>query len=97
MKAFYSDFVTHCLRFYCRHRDPKFRSDADKKNWYACDNALKGFEDSDKAMLIQIYADGDTIADNVYQTAKKLGIDQDGIWKMLHDLERKVAKKRGLI
>ena len=32
MRTFYSEYVQHCMRFYARHANPKFRSDADKKN-----------------------------------------------------------------
>lgn len=98
MRAFYSEYVNHCLRFYCKHPKPNyFRSEADKKNWNACDVALKSFSDSDREMLITIYREGDTIPDNVYQMATKRGISQDGIWKLVTDLEKKVAKRRGLI
>lgn len=97
MRAYYSEFVGHCLRFYASHPDPKFKSEADKKNWYACDNALKGFSDSEREMLTTIYSEGDTIPDNVYQMARKMNVKQDVIWKLLNDLERKVAKRRGLL
>lgn len=98
MRTFYSEYVTHCLRFYSRYSKPnRFRTEADKKNWQACDNALKGFSDSDREMLITIYREGDTIPDNVYQMAKKLNIKQDNIWKLITELERKVAKRRGLL
>lgn len=98
MRTFYSEYVNHCLRFYSRYPKPnRFRSEADKKNWQACDNALKGFSDADRDMLITIYREGDTIPDNVYQMAKKLNIEQDNIWKLITELERKVAKRRGLI
>lgn len=96
-RAFYSDYVNHCLRFYARHPNPKFKSDADKHNWAACDSALKGFSDSDRDMLLTIYREGDIIPDNVYQMAKACGIKQDGIWKLVGELERKVAKRRGLL
>lgn len=97
MRAFYSDYVNHCLRFYARHSRPIFHSEADKKNWNACDSALKSFTDSDRDMLLSIYAEGDTIPDNVYQMAKSKGIKQDTIWKLISELERKVAKRRGII
>lgn len=97
MRSYYSEFVNHCLRFYSRHRDPKFHNDAEKRNWYACDNALKSFTDSEREILIAIYAEGDTISDNVYQIAKKTDMKQDTIWKLINDLERKVAKRRGLM
>lgn len=97
MRAFYSDYVNHCLRFYARHSRPIFHSEADKKNWNACDSALKSFSDSDRDILLTIYIEGDTIPDNVYQMAKSKGIKQDTIWKLISELERKVAKRRGLI
>lgn len=97
MRAFYSDYVNHCLRFYARHSHPIFHSEVDKKNWNACDDALKCFTDSDRDMLLTIYTDGDTIPDNVYQIAKSKGVNQDTIWKLIGELERKVAKRRGII
>ena len=35
MRTFYTDYIQHCMKFYARHPNPKFRSDADKQNWYA--------------------------------------------------------------
>lgn len=96
-RAFYSEYVNHCLRFYARHPKPNFHSAADKNNWSACDNALKGFSDSDREMLLTIYREGDTIPDNIYQMAKERGVKQDSIWKLVNELERKVAKRRGLL
>lgn len=97
MKAFYSEYVNHCLRFYARHSRPIFHSEADKKNWNACESALKSFSDSDRDILLTIYIEGDTIPDNVYQMAKNKGIKQDTIWKLIDELERKVAKRRALL
>lgn len=97
MRAFYSEYVNHCLRFYARHPKPIFHSEADKKNWVACENAFEGFNDYDKAMLLIIYSEGDTIPDNVYQLAKARNMNQDTIWKLIGELERKVAKRRGII
>lgn len=96
-RAFYSQYVNHCLRFYARHDRPKFHSEADKHNWAACDSALKSFSDNDRAMLLCIYREGDTVPDNIYQLAKSKGISQDSIWKLVNELERKVAKRRGLL
>lgn len=96
-RTFYSEYVNHCLRFYARHEKPSFHSDADKNNWLACDSALKGFSDSDREMLLTIYREGDTIPDNVYQMAKTKGIKQDAIWALINSLEKKVAKRRGLL
>ena len=54
MRTYYSEYIQHCMRFYARHPHPKFHSDADKQNWYACENALKGFSDSEKDILLFI-------------------------------------------
>lgn len=96
-RTYYSEYVNHCLRFYTRHGRPKFHSETDKHNWAACDNALKSFSDNDRAMLLYIYREGDTVPDNIYQLAKTKGISQDSIWKLVNELERKVAKRRGLL
>lgn len=54
-------------------------------------------DDNDRAMLLYIYREGDTVPDNIYQLAKSKGISQDSIWKLVNELERKVAKRRGLL
>lgn len=97
MKTYYSDFVNHCLRFYARHKDPKFKTDSEKKNWHSCDSVLKTYPDADREMLLSIYADGDTVPDCVFRLAKEKGIKQDYIWKLIGELERKIAKRRGLL
>ena len=89
MRTFYSEYVQHCMRFYARHTNPKFRSDAD--------SALKGFTDKEQEMLLTIYREGDTIPDNIYNLSVALEIKQDILWKLVNELERKVAKRRGLV
>lgn len=97
MKTFYSEFVRHCMRFYVRHPKPQFRSDADKENWYACESALSGFNDREQDILLTVFREGDTIPDNIYHLSKDRNIDQDVIWRLINNLERKVAHRRGLI
>ena len=58
MRTFYSEYVQHCMRFYARHPRPKFRSDADKQNWNACDSAMKGFTDKEQDILMTVYREG---------------------------------------
>lgn len=96
-RAFYSQYVNHCLRFYARYQKPKFHSEADKHNWTACKDALKDFSEQDREMLLRIYRDGDTVADNVYQMSKDKDISQDTLWKLINELEYKIAKRRGLL
>ena len=97
MRTFYSEYIQHCARFYARHPNPTFRSDVDKWNWIACDRALKGFEQREREIILFVYREGDTIADNIYQVSKRLDIHQDAIWKLIAKFERTVAKRRGLL
>ena len=97
MRAFYSDYVNHCLRIYARHPSPKFHSDADKQNWKACESALDSFTDKEKELLIAVYTENDTIPDNVYKVSTENKINQDTLRSLLNKLEQKVAKRRNLI
>lgn len=97
MRTFYSEYVQHCMRFYARHPQPHFHTNADKQNWNACDSALKGFSPSEVDILMTVYREGDTVHDNIYKVSVGRNIKQDYIWKLVNELERKVAKRRGLL
>lgn len=97
-RPFYSEYVRHALRFYSRNlSQPRFKSEVDKNNWFACANIIKGYSDRDRDILVAVYSGHDTLSDNVYETAKKYGINQTIIWDMMKDFERKIAKRRGLM
>ncbi len=97
-KPFYSEYVRHCMRFYSRNTNrPRFNTEVDKNNWYACSRAIEHYSDRDKDILVRVYGMYDTLADNVYEVAKQYSIDQNIIWDMLKELEHSIAKKRGLI
>lgn len=97
-RPFYSDYVRHALRFYTRNLKPlSFKSQSDMDNWKACHTALKDCSDRDRDILVTVYSSYDTLADSVYETAIEYGIDQNLIWDLMKDYERKIAKCRGLI
>ena len=96
-KNFFNDYVRHCLKFYAKYPNPKFHSDVDKKNWIACDRALKSFTDEEKEIVLSIYKNGNTIPDSVYQLSLSKKISQDEILDLLEKVKFKVAKCRGLI
>jgi hypothetical protein len=97
-RPFYSEYVRHALRFYTRNlQQPHFKSEADKNNWFACANTLKGYSDTERNILIEVYSGFDTLSDNVYETAKRHGVNQAIIWDMMKVVERKIAKRRGLM
>lgn len=97
MKTFYSEYVQHCMRFYVRHPQPRFCGTADKLNWFACDRAFKGFTDIEREILKKVYGDGDTLPDNVYKLSTERQLKQEVIWKLVSEIERRVARCRGLI
>ena len=93
----YTKYIKHALRFYSRYLDrTKFKNDVDKANWFACHNVLNTYSDRDKDILVYVYGEFDTTADNVYAMANKYQIHQNIIWDMMRELERKVAIERGL-
>ena len=97
-KPFYSDYVRHCLRFYSRNlQQPRFKSEVDRNNWFACANIIIGYSDRDRDILTTVYGSFDTLSDNVYEVAKKYSMNQAIIWDMMKDVERKIARKRGLL
>lgn len=96
-KAFYSEYVKHCLRFYARHADPVFRNDIDRYNWNACESALRLYSGKERGLLLEVYRGTDTIPDNIYRVSTMANVPQDTLWKLITELEREVAKRRGLL
>lgn len=97
-KKYYTDYVRHALRFYTRYLDrPTFTSDAAKSNWEACHSVLRKYPIIDYDILTTVYSGHDTLADEVYNASKKYNIDQDVIWDLMKEVERKIAHRRGLL
>ena len=97
-RPFYSDYVRHALRFYSRNLlRTDFKNDVDRTNWVACAGVIQEYSDRDRDIIVLVYGGYDTLSDNVYETAKKYSINQNIIWDMMKDVERKIAKQRGLM
>lgn len=97
-RTYYTDYVRHALRFYTRNSiKPRFKSDVDKANWVSCQSAFKKYSDKNVEILMSVYSGYDTLGDEVYNASKKYSIDQNKIWDMMKDIERKIAHRRGLI
>ena len=96
-KPCYADYVKHALRFYSRHLDVViFKNEVTKSNWLACHNVLRDYSRRDRDILVYVYGEFDTLADNVYTIANKYKINQHSIWDMMKEVEKKVAIERGL-
>ncbi len=96
-KTYYSEYINHCLRLYTRHHISTITDEVSKLNWIACDKVFKPLNDNDKKLVKEVFSKNDTLMDNVYEVAKQNNIDQNRIWKILSDLQRKIAKERGLL
>ena len=101
MKRHYSDCVRYFLAQYISTIDvgtaPKFKSEAEKVNWLACNAVLTRLDHHDLKLVYDIYRKGDTVADNIYRLASARKVSQGYYWKLVDDIEYKIAQKRGLI
>ncbi|GHV47022.1 hypothetical protein FACS189499_03670 [Clostridia bacterium] len=98
MRTYYSEFVKHCMTFYTQYPYPCFRSDADKKNWFACDNALKNVKAETRDIILDVYLERrENFSESVSHVAKLEKMNVNSLWKIVEDFERIVAKKRGLL
>lgn len=93
----YTDYVRHAIRFYSRYMNKTcFKSEVDKSNWSACHSVISTYPTQDKDIILYVYGAFDTLGDNVYAMSQKHKIDQNIIWDMMKEFERKVAIERGL-
>ena len=97
MKTFYSEYVRHCMKFYTRYPHPSFENEIDKLNWTACEEAMKNYTDTQRRILVYVYNLEGVMPENVFQTARACGVGQDAVWRLVKDLERRIAKGRQLI
>lgn len=103
MRPYYAEYAKHAMRYYSKFilnassEQPRFKTESDKKNWFACQSALKSFTDEERDILIRLYLTDDTLPENINDLAKRDGIRTDRLWGLVNDLERKFAKRRGLI
>lgn len=103
MRPSYGEYVKAAMRYYSKIKlasvpqEPRFRSDADKKNWAACEAAIKDLSSKDKELVLRVYGYSDTLADNIYRISKDEHISQDHLWDLVNTVEKRFAKRRGLI
>ena len=101
MKRHYSDCVRYFLSQYIATLDvgtaPKFRNEDEKTNWLVCHEVLTTLKQGDFKLVCDIYRKGDTVADNIYRIATERRASQGYYWKLVDDVEYKIAQKRGLL
>lgn len=94
-KSYVSDYVEHCMKFYVRYRNPMFHSNVDELNWNTCDKALSKLPTKDRELAISIYSD--TSPENIKMLARQRGMEYAEMWRFIKQLEKHIAKERGLI
>ena len=101
MRRHYSECVRYFLSQYISTLDigttPQFKNEAEKTNWLACHQVLATLDPHDLKLVCTIYRKGDTVADNIYRLASARRVSQGYYWKLVDDIEYKIAQKRGLI
>lgn len=101
MRRHYSECIRYFLTQYISTLDigtsPKFKNEAEKTNWLACHEVLSTLDPQDLKLVCTIYRKGDTVADKIYQLASARRVSQGYYWKLVDDIEYKIAQKRGLI
>ena len=73
------------------------KTEADKKNWNACHTALNTYSDEEREVFVALYSDTAPLPEAIAKIAKEHRMEQNRVWNMVNDLEKKVAKRRGLI
>lgn len=101
MKRYYTEYVRHCLRFFIKTLDeghtPRFKTPVDKSNWLCCHTVISALDPQTIETVKTLYRSGDTLADKIYHISYTEGISQDYLWSLVNEIERKIAKKRGLL
>ena len=96
-KSFYSDYISHCLRFYCRNQQAVAMSACDKKNWLACDSVLRSLSDAENEIIFRVYLSRGSVNDALASISNSTGHSVDDLWKLVKNVERKIAEERGLV
>nr|DAS09956.1 MAG TPA: Sigma-70, region 4 [Caudoviricetes sp.] len=94
-KTYVSDYVEHCMKFYARYKNPIFCNEVDRINWNTCDKALSKLTSDKRELAIAIYKD--VSSTNIKSLAKQNNMTDGEMWRFVKQLERHIAKERGLI
>lgn len=98
MKPYYEDYITHAMRYYISHRMPgDHKSTADAANWEACDAAMKELQTYQVVIIADVYVRKGLLRDAVSLTASERKLNEDYVWKLVHQFTRSAAHHRNLV
>lgn len=100
MKKYYSEYIRHCLRFYVMTLEsvhkPSFVRESDKENWMACHSIMSHLPPEQVEKVKYLYRPGSALTDNIYMLSANEK-DRRSLWEMIENLEKSIAKRRGLL
>ena len=98
-KPFYTDYVNHCLRLYCRY--PTKCPDAStvgKRNWETVEKVLGEYPAQMREIIIYSYAHmANDVRTNVQEMSKITNIPTKEIWDAICEASHRIAEVRELI
>lgn len=98
LRAYYSAYVRHCLRFYAKYPEPEFRTEADRKDWNAVKTVFDGLESTVRNTVQELYGvSGENLPVKVKEISSRDGVRPDQLYHLMVNIENEVAKARGLI
>lgn len=100
MRPYYTEYVRHAMRFYAKYPNAapqNFRSNADRQNWNACHKVVRRLPEKERLALLRLYQETGDFADCVYETSRASRKELDGVWEEIRRIERKIARRRGLL
>lgn len=97
MKLFYTEYVNHCIRTFLRYEYKDLKTDIDRKNWNCVDQVLKRYSDTDFDIILEVFREGYDIKNIVQTAADSRHMSNAMIWKVIHSVEKEIAKERGLL
>lgn len=98
MKSYYDEYANHCIRFYAKYPEPpEFRTDVDRRNWHAVNNAVSEYTEEQKRVIFSAVCGSLAVGQNIAEIETHGIFTQEQIWKLLCDTEHKIAKECGLI
>lgn len=97
-KTFYSDYVSHMLKFYCKYPlIESFKSDVDEMNHEICDEVMSELEETERLILAEIFTTKEPLTVIIKKLAGDYSFDEPFVWELLNDVSYDIAVRRGLI
>lgn len=98
-RCYYTDYVSHMIRFYLSTPDTlqmEGKRKADIENWIAVQDVWHKLGADDKQVLIEVFKAHYRLQEGVRIYCKKTGADERKVWVMVTKTYAAIAKRRGL-